>query len=443
MKTSLRFGFLISLLAALAALAVAQAPATPPSSYAIQGGKIFTLAGAPIEGGTVLIQNGKIAAVGAMVTVPADAKIIDAKGLEVYPGMFDPITQMGMDEVGAVSATVDVTELGPYNPEVVAATAVNPASTHIDVTRASGITEVLSVPGVAAGFFGGGGSVIGGQASAINLAGWTIDQMLIRRSIAMVVNWPTYQTRAFDPATVSIREKPFSEVKQYYEKKETELAGWFDRAQHYAQALEKGSPANFERDLKLEALVPVVQGKLPLLVVANHARDIRHAVEFCDKRKIKMILAGGDEARKVKDLLKSKNIPVILGSPLALPEYDDDAYDSVLTQPGELNSAGILIAFATFDNSFARRLPQYAGNAVANGLPHDEALKAVTLNAAKMFGIDGEVGSIEPGKIANLIVTSGDPLELRTEVRYLFIKGQLTSMENKHHQLYEEYRKRP
>ena len=185
---------------------------------------------------------------------------------------------------------------------------------------------------------------------------------------------------------------------------------------------EKGSAARYDRDLKLEAFVPVVRGDLPLLVLASKARDIRNAVEFCGKQHLKMILAGAAEAYKVKDLLKSKNISVILQPTLSLPEEDDDPYDRPMTQPAELSAAGIKIAFASFDNSFARRLGQQAANAVAYGLPYDEALKAVTLYPAQMFGLDKDLGTIEPGKIANLIVTTGDPLELSTDVRYLFIK---------------------
>lgn len=156
-----------------------------------------------------------------------------------------------------------------------------------------------------------------------------------------------------------------------------------------------------------------------------------------------MILAGAAEAYKVKDLLKSKNIPVILQPTLSLPEEEDDPYDRPMTQPAELSAAGIKIAFASFDNSFARRLGQQAANAVAYGLPYDEALKGVTLYPAQVFGLDKDLGTIEAGKIANLIVTTGDPLELTTDVRYLFIKGRLTSLENKHRQLYEEYLHRP
>ncbi len=440
------FGFRVSVALSLALLLLPVflfSQTKPPSSYALTHAKIFTLAGPPIEDGTVLIRDGKIATVGAAVEIPKDAQVIDAKGLQVYPGLFDAITQMGLSEISAVSATVDTSEIGAYNPDAVAATAVHPASAHIPVTRASGVTAVIAAPASGGFDFSGSRSVIGGQASAIHLSGWTIDEMLIRKSVAMVLNWPEMRTRSFDFSTFSVRERPFNEVKQEYEKKITELTGWIERARHYSQAMEKGSSARYDRDLKLEALVPVVRGELPLLVLASKARDIRNAVEFCDKQHLKVILAGGAEAYKIKDLLKSKNIPVILQPTLSLPEEDDDPYDRPMTQAADLSAAGVKIAFASFDNSFARRLGQQAANAVAYGLPYDEALKAVTLYPAQIFGLDKDLGTIEPGKIANLIVTTGDPLELTTDVRYLFIKGRLTSLENKHHQLYEEYLHRP
>jgi len=416
---------------------------TPPTAYAITHAKIFTLAGAVIDDGMLVIRDGKIAAVGASVEVPAGAQVIDAKGLQVYPGLFDAITQMGLREIGAVSATVDSNETGNYNPDVVAATAVSPSSEHIPVTRAAGITEVLAVPG-SGGFdsFGSGG-VIGGQASAIHLAGWTIDEMLLKKRAAMVVNWPEIETRTFDFMTFSRKEKPYSEAKQEYEKRVNEITDWLDRARHYSQALEKGTPAKFDRDVKLEALVPVVRGELALLVFADRAREIRNAAEFCDKQNLKMILAGGAESYKVKDLLRSKGIPVILRPVLTSPLDEDNPYDRLLSQPAELAAAGVKFAFASFDNSFARRLGQNAANAVAHGLPYDEALRAVTLYPAQILGLADQIGTLEQGKVANIIVTNGDPLELTTDVRYLFIRGQLTSTNNRHLSLYEKYSKRP
>jgi imidazolonepropionase-like amidohydrolase len=439
---TIRFAVLCVFSAILSAAAAAQSQ-QPPATYAIAHAKIFTVAGAPIEDGTIVISNGKIAAVGAAVAIPVGAQVIDGKGLQIYPGLFDSITQMGLREIGAVGATVDETETGDFNPDVVAATAVLPSSEHITVTRAAGITEVLAVPASGGMDSFGSSGFIGGQASAIHLSGWTINDMLIKKSAAMVINWPSIETRSFDFTTFSVKEKPYTDAKQEYEKKIVELTDWIERARHYAQAMGHAGPADYNADVRLESLAPVVRGQLPVLVFADQARDIRNAVEFCDKQKLKMILAGGLEAYKVKDLLRSKNIPVILRPVLTEVSEEDDPYDRLLAQPAELSAAGVKFAFASFDNSFARRLGQNAANAVAYGLSYDEALKAVTLYPAQIFGLADQLGTLENGKVANLIVTNGDPLELTTDVRYLFIRGQLTSTDNKHLRLYEKYKDRP
>jgi imidazolonepropionase-like amidohydrolase len=377
MRTPL-FVLFFSGIFALVFVPALSAQSQPSSVYAITHARIFTLAGSPLEDATLVIRDGKIAAIGASVEVPAGAKLIDARGLQVYPGLFDSITQMGLREIAAVSATVDSSETGNYNPDVVAATAVSPSSEHIPVTRAAGITEVLAVPGSGGLDFFGSSGIIGGQASAIHLAGWAIDEMLLKKSAAMVLNWPEIETQTFDFATFSRKEKPYADAKQEYDKQVNE-----------------------------------------------------------------MILAGGSEAYKAKDLLRSKEIPVILRPMLSLPLEDDDPYDRLLSQPVELSAAGVKFAIASFDNSFARRLGQNAANAVAYGLPYDEALRAVTVYPAQIFGLAGQLGTLEQGKLANLIVTNGDPLELTTDVKYLFIKGQLTSTNNRHKSLYEKYLNRP
>jgi imidazolonepropionase-like amidohydrolase len=394
-----------------AMISTAQAPQT---TYAVRGGKVYTLAGPPLDNATVLIRDGKIAAVGRDVSVPADAEVIDASGLQVYPGIFDP--------------------------DIVAADGVHPESEHIPVIRAAGITHVLTVPGM--GGFGAARNVIGGQASAINLSGWTLQQMLIQKSVALVVNWPTLETRSFSLETFSMTERPFSEVQREYQKRVDTLADWIERARHYAQAEQK-APGTFTPDLKLAALAPVVEGKLPLLVLADRARDIRHAVEFCSQHKLRMILGGGEEAYKVEDLLKKNNIPVVFGSTLEAPPNEDNPYDLLRAEPSRLAAAGIEVALASFNTSFSRRLPQYAGVAAAYGMPWEEAVKAITITPARIFGLDKQLGTLEAGKMANVIVTTGDPLELNTQVRYLFIDGRQTSLDNKQLDLYKKYKERP
>ena len=423
----------------------AQPPSRPKpkdagKTYAIRGVKITTLAGPVIDKGNIVMRDGRIVAIGADAAIPADAEVTDGTGLEAYPGMFDAVDQVGLEEISAVAATVDAHELGEFNPQLVAAVAIHPASEHIPVIRASGITTVLSSQ--TSGGFGGGGGVILGQASVVNLSGWTVEEMMVRRSAAMMVNWPDFNTRTFDFSTFSVKEKPFAEVKKEYDKKVQELTDFFEDARHYQQAVEKGSAQNYVRDIKLEAMIPVLKGDLPLIVLADRAREIRGAVEFCDKQKLRMIVGSGAEAMKVKDLLKSKNIPVILGPTMRLSNNDDDPYDKFYTLPSDLQKAGIRYAIASFDLQFVRRLPQQAGNAVAYGLPHDEGVKAVTLYPAQILGLDKDLGTLEAGKIGNIMVTDGDPLELRTQVKYLYINGRPTSTENKHHMLYEKYSKR-
>jgi imidazolonepropionase-like amidohydrolase len=284
--------------------------------------------------------------------------------------------------------------------------------------------------------------MIRGQASAIGLSGWVIDEMLVRRSVGMIVAWPAIGGRTFDFSTFTFRQRPYKEAKEEYDKNVAALGDLLGQARHYAQAVEKGSAAKFERDLKLEALVPVVKGELPVIVVANRERDIRNAVAFCDEQKLKMILASGSEAWKAKDLLKEKNVPVILGPSQVLPVEEDDPYDKPYSRAGELAAAGVKFAIATFNSADSRTLPYEAGQAVPFGLPWEEALKAITLYPAQILGLADRYGSIETGKVANLVVTTGDALELRTEVKHVLINGEPTSLENRHLRLYETYRKR-
>jgi imidazolonepropionase-like amidohydrolase len=399
--------------------------------YAIRGARIVTLAGEPIEKGTLVIRDGRISEVGPDVAVPAAAEIIEAQGLEVYPGIMDAISQLGLAEVGAVPVTVDTVELGDFNPQIRAATAVHPASEHIPVARANGITHAVAAPAASFG--------IAGQASLVHLDGWTVEEMTIAPSVGMVLHWPSLETREFDSSTFELKKLKFEDVKKKYDERVEKLGEWIEDARRYARA----AAADGERDLKLEALARVVRKELPLLVVADDERDIRAAVEFASARDLRMALLRGRDSWKVKDLLREKGIPVILGPTLALPATEDTPYDKPLTTASELQAAGVRVIFASFGSANSRLLPHEVGNAVAYGLPWEEGLKGITLYPAQFFGVADSLGSIEEGKTANLVVTDGDPLEINTEVRYLFINGKLVSLENKHRSLYEKYRARP
>ncbi|MBI3405084.1 MAG: hypothetical protein HY046_06460 [Acidobacteria bacterium] len=236
-----------------AVIAVMPTPAAA-QTYAITGAKIWTMAGAPIEGGTVVIKDGKIMAVGKGISVPSGAKVIDGKGLEVYPGFFDSVSEMGLIEIGqGASGTVDNREVGDFNPQLVAATSFHVESEHIPVARAAGVTTVVSAPGQGGGF-GGGGTVIGGQASILDLNGWAAAEMTEKRSAALVLNWPTVNTGTFDITTFSFRRRPFTEVKQEYDRRVAELGDLLESARHYAhdsrrrpQGIPREGPAEAEK----------------------------------------------------------------------------------------------------------------------------------------------------------------------------------------------------
>jgi len=420
-------------LAALLTLLVTLPLLAQDEVVAITGAKIVTLAGEPIENGTIVIRDGRISEVGPGVSVPPGATVIDATGLEVYPGIMDAVSNLGLTEVGSTAATVDVSELGDYNPQIQAATAVHPASEHIPVARANGITHAVAAPG------GGGRGAYGikGQASLLNLDGWTVEEMAIDASVGMVVHWPGLSTVSFDRQTFTRRNRPFSEVRKEYDERIAELAEWLQAARRYDRAGNEGT------DLELDALSKVTRGELPMMILADDERAIRDAVTFTEEQGVRMILMSGRDSWKVKELLSEKSIPVILGPSLALPRTEDEAYDKPLTTASELQAAGVRVIFASYSSANARLLPFEVGNAVGNGLPWEEGLKAITIYPAELFGVADELGTIEEGKRANLIITNGDPLEIQTELKHLIIDGKPTSLDNKHLRLYEKYRKRP
>ena len=402
-------------------------------TLAVEGGTVHPVSGPSFEG-TVVVRDGLVEAVGADVATPAGADVIDAAGLHVYPGLFNAFTSVGLSEIGSISATQDTTELGD-TPHVKAIEAIHPASEIIPVTRANGITHTVSAPS---------GGPWAGQASAVVLDGWTVEEMAIEPSVGLVLEWPSLETREFDFSTFSVREKKFSEAKRDYDRTVDELGDWIEAARQYDHSRSNaGSGTAVEQDHALEAVARVARGELPLLVVADRARAIRDAVAFAEEHGVRLVLASGRDAAMEADLLAEKEVPVILGAVQALPVQEDDAYDGPFTAPGRLHAAGVRIAFGTFDSSSARVLPYETATAVAYGLDPEAALRALTLGAAEILGLDDRLGSIEAGKWANLIVTDGDPLEVRTEVRHVIIRGRDVDLSNRHSRSYELFRSRP
>ena len=427
-------------IAILFGLAAGLLYAADDDTFLLKGATIHTMAGKEIANGSILVRNGKIAGVGQDLAAPAGVKVIDASGMQVYPGIIDSGTTVGLTEISGVRETSDVQELGKFNPQLRASVAVNPESEHIPVTRANGVTAVLALPD---------GPGLSGQASLIRMDGWTTEDLEIKRSAAMHLHMPTIGVSgrrgggggdSVDPAGGP--RQTFEQLRQAYEKDMSELNNFFEDARRYGRAKEAHSP-DFKIDLRLEAMLPVIKGDEPLLVTAQRERTIRDALAFADKQKIKIILCDPKEAYKVLDDIKKHDVPVILGPTLSLPVTEDDAYDQPFTTPGQLYRAGIRFSIASLSNEFSRDLPYQAAAAVPFGLPKDEAMKAITINAAQILGVAGQLGSIEEGKSADFMVTDGDPLEIPTQVKQLFIKGKSVSLDTKQKRLYEKYEKRP
>jgi imidazolonepropionase-like amidohydrolase len=410
---------------------------TRNETYAIRNARVVTVTGPIIENGTVVISNGRITAVGANAAVPPGAKVIDGSGLSVYPGMFDAGTTLGLEEISSVAGSVDTAEIGDNNANIHVDVALHPDSSHIAVTRVNGITTALTEPE---------GGTIAGRSAVINLDGWVPRDMVLKSPAAMHINWPGDSGRGGNFAFFG-QQRSITDLRREQERQIESVKKILRDAKAYAdakdaRAKDPGLPKQ-DVDLKLEALIPVVRGEMPVVINANAERDIKAAIAFADEMKLRMILSGGVEAYRVADQLRAKNIPVIVGPVLRMPNKEDDPYDAAFTNAAMLSKAGVKIAFQTRDSAHVRDLPYHAGMAAAFGLPKDEALKAVTIYPAEIFGVADRVGSIDQGKVANLIVTNGDPLEILTQVRYLFINGREIPLTSRHTELYEKYKARP
>jgi imidazolonepropionase-like amidohydrolase len=435
----------LAALVASGALVVHARPAAGQASdtYAVQGATLHTVSNGTIENGTIVIRAGRIVAVGTDVDIPAGAEVLDGTGKHVFPGLIDAMSSLGLTEISAVPMTSDNTELGSWNPHLNAYTAIHPASEHIPVARANGITHTLAVPG---GGRGGGRPGIAGQGTLIHLDGWTVEEMEIAKSAAMIVNWPRLAVRRGGFGGFGFGggggSRSFTEVEREFNEQVAEMDAWFTAAEHYKQGIESGS-TRLGRDLQLENLMKVLDRGMKVIVRADGHREIESAIDFAEKWNLDLTIAGGTGARDIADLLAEKNIPVILGPVQRIPSGEDTAYDDPNTLPGVLHDAGVEIAFATFNSSDSRTLPYQAANSVSWGLSRDAALEAITLGPARILGVDAQLGSLEVGKLGNLIVTDGDAMEITTEIQHVFIKGVPVDLENKHSRLWEKYKARP
>ena len=406
-------------------------------TFVIRNARVFTVSGPVIENGMVLIRDGLIAAVGSNITVPPGAREIDARGLNVYPGMIDAGTTLGLSEVsGGAAGTVDATELGNFNPSIMAVDAINAHSAQVGVTRIVGVTNVVSMPR---------GGIISGQAAFINLLGWTAKEMAVTPSAALVISLPGGSGGGRGGRGGRGGGDGAGGAAAAAQQLE-QLKSMFRDAEAYGKAFDaygrdKSLPRP-TRNVRLEALVPVVRGTTPVVFSANSASDITRAVEFAEEMKLKPVIMGGSEAYKVAAMLRQKNIPVILTNTLS-PPGPDDPYDLMYESASKLQKAGVRFSISTGGSGTSvRDLPWQAGMASAFGLPKDEALKAVTLYPAQVMNVQDRLGSIEVGKMANIVVIDGDILEAKSKTRYLFIDGRQVPLTSKHEDLYDLFRNR-
>lgn len=428
---------------ALVCLWRATAPAAESNSVLIRNVTIHPITGPEVQNSSVLIIDGRIAEIGPKLAPHGAIRTVDGRGLHLYPGLINAATNVGLVEIQALRDTVDLDEVGLFNPQLRAATVFNPSSEHVEVTRAAGITSVISLPG--SGSRGGGragpasGIVITGQGALMHLDGWTWEEMAVKPGAVMDLLFPEVETA---PRQGNAAPRPYKEEERQYTARLGELSEFFEQARRYQKAMVAGG-ADFRRDLRLEAMIPVLEGLQPLAIRAERERSIRDAVAFADKEKVKIIITDPREIGGTGPLLKERHIPVILGRAFQLPMRDDDPYDAPYTLAAQFYRAGVKICFGTFDVQFARNVGFEAAQAAAFGLPRDEALKAVTINSAEILGVGDRLGSIEKGKFGDLILTDGDPLEAKTNIRQMFIAGREVSLESRHTREYEKWMKRP
>ena len=396
---------------------------------AITNARIHPITQPTIERGTIVLRGQRIEAVGADVQIPTGATVIDANGADVYPGFVDGRTSIGLNEPGARGFD-DVQEMLDINAALRANVAYQSDSDAIAVARVNGVTAVAVMPA---------GGLLGGQAAVMNLDGWTWEEATVEPSVGVTFQFPNIGGGGSAFGGGSQEPRRYEDLKRERDARIKVVEDVIGRAQAYARV-----PAAERRvDWNLEALVPVVEGRQPLFVQATNEAQIREAVAFADRTGVRIVITGGLEAPLVASLLKEKNIPVLLGSTLTLPSREDFHHAAAYKAAGELAEAGVKFGMTTGSYQNVRLLPYEAAMSVAWGLPRDRALRAITIDAAEILGVADQMGSLEPGKLANLAIWQGDPLELRTPVPRVFVAGRDVGPMSKHTELYERFSSRP
>jgi imidazolonepropionase-like amidohydrolase len=410
-----------------AALANPEIPgAKQAGPIALTGATVHPVSGPPIEEATLVFNKGKIVAVGKNVKIPQAAETIDLAGKHVYPALFDANTELGLVEISAVRATVDVRETGSINPNVRALVAVNPDSEMIPVTRSNGVLLALVAPH---------GDLLAGRSAVVALDGWTWEDMALKSDAALHITWPRMRA--------SRRMEDDADSKQGADKLIADLHSLLADARAYAAA--RKADEYYPIDARLESLQDVLAGKLPVIVRADDVRQIQSAVAFAQNEQLKLIISGGYDAPRCAELLKKCDVPVIVTAVYRLPMRTGDAYDAAYSLPTRLHEAGVRFCISASDRHAAsnvRNLPYHAATAAAYGLPPEEAIKAITLYPAQILGVADRVGSLEKGKDATLIVTDGDPLETATNVSAAFVQGRKVELNDRHKRLWHKYQEK-
>ncbi|MFG0258559.1 MAG: amidohydrolase family protein [Phycisphaerales bacterium JB043] len=408
----------------------------PPQDHPIllSGATIHTVSGETIEGGAILFDNGRITQImdaGALrdwnrQSHIATIETIDVTGRHIYPGLIAASTNLGLTEVGAVSVTNDSNETGPFTPEVVAAQAVNPDSTHIPVARSNGV--------LIAGLQPSGGTVTG-RASVIQLDGWTWEDMTIAPDTGLVMGWPSLQ----------VNRSPFISLSATEQKKRTKdsleaIDDLFARARAYLSARERDP--SVAMDVRFDAMRRTMDGETPVWIRANELEQIQSSVSWAIAQGMRPVIVGGRDAWLCAEFLKQHNVPVVLTGTHSLPRRRDSAVDERFTLPLKLREAGVLWCLTNSSSSSVRNMPYHLASAAAYGLDPDDAVRAMTIWPAQILGIAGDYGSLESGKSATLIVTDGDVLDLRSNVEMAFIDGRRIDLQDKQKSLRDKYREK-
>jgi imidazolonepropionase-like amidohydrolase len=398
----------------------------PPACIAIMGGKLLTITHGNTQTGNVILQAGRIAAVGN-APAPANCSIVDAKGMTVYPGLIDSETNLGLTEIAADQNNNDLVEQSEeIFPQMHVYDAFHAETEHIPIDRFNGITNAIVAPR--------GTDTMPGQDSFIQLAGIDRDQMLLSKDVALSMNFgeaPKRGARGGEGGGGGARY-PSTRMGEIAQLRQALI----DATEYIRNRADTAKPAKF--DLKNEALIPYLKGEKPVIVGVYEGHDVEAIMALAQEFKLKVVLSHLTHAQGVLDKIASYHVPVIVGPIYDLPEAGE-RYDAVYSVPAELQKRGVKVALASYGNEFERNLPYAAGYSVAYGLPYDEALKAITLYPAEIFGMEKTLGSLDVGKTANVVIANGDPLDVRTSVKQVYIDGIAVPMVTRQTRLRDEY----